>query len=116
MTVMSDKSLLGCIACMALETQQKYLRRVTNLIHKLNDCFTPAELAEVHHLVSCGEPAEGLCSLAWIIEHRQVLVVAEIKKEIVELAEGLVAREHFPESFREFFTLVLPHDKSSQSA
>jgi hypothetical protein len=87
---------------MALESQLQYLRRVDDLIRTLESQLTPREVADVRHLVDHGEPPEGLCTLAWIIQNENKQVSVETKRLIVELTGGLVAREHLPESFREY--------------
>lgn len=87
---------------MAPKAQVEYLRRVEVLIHSLEGVLTPDDLAEVRQLVTHGEPPEALCSLAWVIERRGIAIPIEAKRQIIELTGGMVAREHLPESFRDF--------------
>ena len=82
------------------EAQVAYLRRIDAVLLALKDQLSPAEVAEVRHLIDHGEPAEGMCALAWIIHDGQKAVSPELKQVIRDLVSGLVDDEYMPESFR----------------
>lgn len=70
--------------------------RVSVLVERVARYLPRARLEEVYDLVEHGEPAEGLCSLAWAIVAEEVQVPASIIAEIREYVAGLVDDEHMP--------------------
>lgn len=84
---------------MATKEQYEYLRKVEGTLHAVEALLTSEQVRNVQHLIDHGEPAEGLCELAWIIHNGQKAVPREVKQAIRELVQGLVADEHMPEDF-----------------
>jgi hypothetical protein len=80
--------------------QEHYLGRVRGLVIALSDLVPRERAAEVDRLVDHGEPAEGLCSLAWALHNVSASVPAWAVHDICELTEGLVAPEHMPPGMR----------------
>jgi len=85
---------------MSHEAQLEYLRRIDSVLLALRGLLSAEEMAEVRHLVDHGEPAEGLCTLAWIIQNKQKPVPMDMRRTISELTGGLIDETHMPESFR----------------
>lgn len=85
---------------MSHEAQLEYLRKIDSVLLALCEQLGADEVAEVRHLIEHGEPAEGLCTLAWIIHKNQTPVSTDMRRTIAELASGLVEEAHMPESFR----------------
>ena len=85
---------------MATEAQVLYLRKVEELVRSLDGTLRSDELAEVQHLVIHGEPAEGMRTLAWIIEEGKKTVFVSTKRRICDLSRDLVDIRDMPESFR----------------
>lgn len=52
------------------------------------------------HLIDHGEPAEGLCSLAWAIDEAGIRPTATEASEIRTLIGDLVPESGLPESFQ----------------
>ena len=85
---------------MATKGQHRYHQQIQELLSLIRAQLTAAEIAEVHHLIDHGEPAEGLRALAWIIEEEKKQVPLSVKRSICGLTRGLIGDEHMPESFR----------------
>ena len=68
---------------------ETYLGQVEALVIE-QDWLPPEELGVVWRLVEHGEPAEGLCQLAWVITNRRRGVPAEVITSVRRLTEGLV--------------------------
>jgi hypothetical protein len=77
-------------------TRDDYLGRVRATVHRAADYLPPGRLQEVHRLIDNGEPAEGLCSLAWAIVNEQLCVPASIVEAIVEYTRELIDDEFMP--------------------
>lgn len=74
----------------------EYLGRVRGVRVAVSD-FVPSErLVNVDSLIDHGEPAEGMCSPAWVLHDDGVAVPAWIWDAIRDLTDGLVAPEHMP--------------------
>jgi hypothetical protein len=57
----------------------------------------PAEdFAEVDSFIEHGEPAEGVCSLAWALHNAHVAVPGWVNNAIRDLTDGLVDPAHMP--------------------
>jgi hypothetical protein len=57
----------------------------------------PAEdVAEVDSLIEHGEPAKGVCSIAWALHHAHVAVPAWVNDAIRDLTAGLADPAHMP--------------------
>jgi hypothetical protein len=65
------------------------------------DFVSAAALAEAQHLVDHGEPAEGMCVLAWVIVNENVRVPARLIQDIRMFSEDLVPAEELPETLSE---------------
>lgn len=74
-----------------------YLGRVQAVVWDAAGWVSSEGLGRVQHLVDHGEPAEGLCSLAWIIVNEQTMVPASIVRAIREYSADLVPSEHLPD-------------------
>jgi hypothetical protein len=75
-----------------------YLGRVRATLWLAADYVSATGLAEAKRLVDHGEPAEGMCVLAWIIVSEDVRVPADLIRDIRALSEELVPPEELPAS------------------
>jgi hypothetical protein len=75
---------------------ENYLGRVRATVWLASDYVSAAGLAEAQRLVDHGEPAEGMCVLAWVIVNENVQVPAALIQDIRVLSEELVPAEDFP--------------------
>lgn len=73
-----------------------YLGRVTAALWLASEYVSATGLAEAQRLVDHGEPAEGMCILAWVIVNEDVRVPASLIRDIRALSEELVAAEQLP--------------------
>jgi hypothetical protein len=89
---------------MATEAQLHFLKQIDALLLSLRDQLSTSEMKEVRHLIDHGEPAEGLRTLAWIIEEERKEVAPEVRRSVCELCCGLIEEEDMPESFRSHFS------------
>lgn len=65
--------------------------------------YLPAErLANVHRLIDHDEPAEGLCSLAWVIVNAQVRVPQGLIEAILEFTADLIDDEFMPPNLGDY--------------
>jgi hypothetical protein len=83
-------------------TLEEYYGRVQALVERVEKLVPAGRLQEVHKLVDHGEPAEGLCSLAWVIATDRVLVPRDLIESIYEYTEELVPREFLPSDLDEY--------------
>jgi len=83
-------------------TPEEYLGRVRATAWHAADYLPPERLAEVHRLIDHGEPAEGLCSLAWVIVGERTPVPMSIVDAIFEYTDGLVDEESMPQDLRDY--------------
>ena len=79
-----------------MNAHRRYLDQVVSLVDSLDLQLTSSERAEVMHLVDHGEPAEGLCTLAWIIHDESKNPKAATLEKLMELIDGLVETQHLP--------------------
>ena len=63
--------------------------------------MSAAGLAEAQRLVDHGEPAEGMCVLAWVIVNEDVLVPAGLIQDIRVLSKELVPSDELPATLKE---------------
>lgn len=82
-------------------TPEEYVGRVRAIAWRGAEYVPVAQLEEVHRLIDHGEPAEGLCSLAWAIVNAQVSVPADLIEAIYEYTADLVDDEFMPPGLRE---------------
>lgn len=83
-------------------TPEEYLGRVRATAWRAAD-YVPAErLEEAHRLIDNGEPAEGLCSLAWAIVIAQVQVPRDLIDAIYEYTAELIDEEFMPPNLRDY--------------
>lgn len=75
-----------------------YLGRVRATLWAAAEIVSAAGLAEAQRLVDHGEPAEGMCILAWVIVNEDVRVPAALIRDIRELSEELVPADELPAS------------------
>ncbi|WP_456845375.1 hypothetical protein [Cellulomonas sp. P5_C6] len=73
-----------------------YFGRVRAAVWVASDYVSTAGLAEAQRLVDHGEPAEGMCILAWVIVNEDVRVPASLIRDIRALSEDLVPTEQLP--------------------
>ncbi len=74
-----------------------YLGRVQATVWDAAGWVSAEGIARVQHLVDHGEPAEGMCSLAWIIVNEQTMVPRALIDAIRRYSEDLVADEYMPD-------------------
>lgn len=73
-----------------------YLGRVQAIVRKAAEYVSAEGVDRVQRLVDHGEPAEGMCSLAWIIVNEAVRVPRSLIEAIREHAAGIVDDEFMP--------------------
>lgn len=78
-----------------------YLGRVRATLWLAADHVSASGLVEAQRLVDHGEPAEGMCALAWIIVNEDVQVPAALIRDIRTLSEELVPPEDLPPSLND---------------
>lgn len=83
-------------------TPEEYLGLVRATAWHAADYLPAERLEEVHRLIDHGEPAEGLCSLAWVIVSERIHVPVSIVDAIYEYTAGLIDDEFMPPDLRDF--------------
>lgn len=83
-------------------TPEEYLGRVRTTAWHAADYLPAERLEEVHRLIDHGEPAGGLCSLAWVIVGERIQVPANIVDAIYEYTSGLIDDEFMPPGLRDY--------------
>lgn len=78
----------------------RYLGRVHGLRIALADVLPPDAFEQADSLIEHGEPAEGVCYLAWALHNAGVLGPDWAVRAVQELTEGLVEPEDLPPGFR----------------
>lgn len=73
-----------------------YLGRVKAAVLLASNYVSTSGLAEAKRLVDHGEPAEGMCILAWVIVNEDVHVPASLIRDIRALSEELVSADELP--------------------
>ncbi len=86
-------------------TPDEYLGAVRALAWQAGDYLPEERLTNVRSLIDHGEPAEGLCSLAWVIVTDGVRVPRNVITAIREFTDGIVDEEFMPPDLENF---VLP--------
>lgn len=76
---------------------EDYLGRVQAIVWRATDYVSAEAIGRVQHLVEHGEPAEGLCSLAWVIVNEDARVPGDLVRDIRAHVEGLVDDEFMPD-------------------
>lgn len=76
-----------------MSNRDEYLGKVIAAIWFASDHVSKAGIAEAQRLVDHGEPAEGMCSLAWAIVNEGARVPAGLIRDIRSLSEELVPAE-----------------------
>lgn len=79
-----------------------YLGRVQATVWDAAGWISAEGLARVQHLVDHGEPAEGMCSLAWIIVNEKSMVPKALIGAIRRYSEDLVADEYMPDDLNSY--------------
>lgn len=83
-------------------TPEEYLGRVRAVAWRAAEYVPRDCMEEVYRLIDHGEPAEGLCSLAWAIVNAEVRVPGNVIEAIVEYTDGLVGEGFLPPNFGDF--------------
>jgi hypothetical protein len=83
-------------------TPEQYLERVLETISLASRYVSASGIEQVQHLVSHGEPAEGMRSLAWIIVSERRRVPMDLIRSVRALAAGLVDDKFMPENLDSF--------------
>jgi hypothetical protein len=81
---------------------EEYLGAVKAVAWQAGEHLPAERLVDVHSLIDHGEPAEGLCSLAWAIVTERVRVPADLIDAIYEYTADLVDEEFMPPDLRDF--------------
>jgi hypothetical protein len=76
--------------------QEAYLARVRRLRISLGDALPVEAPTEVDSLIEHGEPAVGVCSLAWALHNGHVAVRGWMNVAIRDLTHCLVDPAHMP--------------------
>lgn len=79
----------------------EYLGKVQATVWLASDFVSAPGLAEAQRLVDHGEPAEGMCALAWVIVNENARVPAGVIRDIRTLSEELVPAEELPATLDE---------------
>lgn len=79
-----------------------YLGHVQATVWSAAEWVSAAGLERVQHLVDHGEPAEGLCSLAWVIVNEKTFVPRSVIHAIRKYSEDLVPTEFMPQNLDEY--------------
>ena len=80
--------------------QDRYLGRVIGLRIALADMLPPDSFVRADSLIEHGEPAEGVCYLAWALYNAGLQCPDWAVRDFQELTDGLVEPEHLPPGFR----------------
>lgn len=80
----------------------EYLQSVRETLLEARRFRPSARFAEVENFVEHGEPAAGMCSLAWAIVGEQVRIPRQLINEIRQNSGGLVDAESMPPNLDDF--------------
>lgn len=83
-------------------TPEEYLGAVKAVAWQAGDYLPEDRLTDVHDLIDHGEPAEGLCYLAWAIVSERVQVPAHLIDAVYEFTAELVDDESMPSDLRDY--------------
>lgn len=75
---------------------EDYLGRVQAIVWRASDYVSAEAIGRVQRLVDHGEPAEGLCTLAWGIVNEDLRVPADVVEDIRTHVTGLVDDDFMP--------------------
>ena len=75
---------------------EEYLGRVREALSSAESHLSMEGVAEARRLVDHGEPAEGMCILAWVIVNEDARVPRRLIDEIKYLAGEIVRSEDMP--------------------
>lgn len=81
---------------------EEYLGRVQAIAWAAAEYVSSAGIEDVQRLIDHGEPAEGMCSLAWAIVNEDARVPAEMISAIRAHAVDLVDEEFMPPDFSRY--------------
>jgi hypothetical protein len=87
-----------------MSSPEDYLGRVQAIVWQAANFVSSSGIARVQHLVDHGEPAEGMCSLAWIIVNERRRVPRDLIQDIRAHAAGLIEEEFMPENLDNYAT------------
>jgi len=91
-----------------MSSPEDYAGRVQAIIWEASKYIPAAGIQRVQHLVDHGEPAEGMCSLAWIIVNEQCRVPVDLIRDIRLHAAVLVDDRFMPEDLDDYGTDEAP--------
>lgn len=80
--------------------QDRYLGRVNGLRIALANVLPPDAFEQADSLIEHGEPAEGVCYLAWALHNAGVQGLDWAVRDVQELTDGLVEPDDLPPGFR----------------
>lgn len=83
-------------------TPEEYLGAVRAVAWRAADHLPAERLANVDRLIEHGEPAEGLCSLAWVIVSDRVQVPMSLIIAIREYTAELIDDESMPSNLDDY--------------
>jgi len=83
-------------------TPEEYAGRVRATARRAAEYLPADGLEEVHRLIDHDEPAEGLCSLAWLIVKRQTQVPRDLIDAIYQYTAELIDDVFLPSNLRNF--------------
>lgn len=83
-------------------TPEEYLGRVRATAWRAAEYVPSERLEEVHRLIDHGEPAEGLCSLAWAIVNAQARVPGDLIEAIYEYTAEIIDDEFMPPNLKDY--------------
>jgi hypothetical protein len=73
-----------------------YLGKVQATVWAAAGWVSNEGLGRAQHLVDHGEPAEAMCTLAWVIVNEETAVPASLIRDIRRYSEELVDEEFMP--------------------
>ena len=85
----------------AMSAMEDYQGRVQAILWRAAELLPDVETSHAQHLADHGEPAEGMCSLAWAIVSAGIRVPMSLIRDVQDCA-GLVPEEFMPPDFESF--------------
>jgi len=83
-------------------TPTEYLARVRTTANLIGRYLDPEDVAQAHRFIDFGEPAEGLCSLAWALVTAEVSVPKDLIDAIQSLTASMIDESHMPPNLTDF--------------